>query len=170
MFKLTLFGKPRSGKGEGCSIQLLPLLKYQAEEVSMSDSAVFEIMAQFELVISHEFTSEDLADAEGDIPTMHENFEHEVQTEFSQSDIDIMIDDDVKITADNQIGFSGYLKRCYKFEAEEFDNDELIDGCFETQLNDMKLEVINCCDMSLYEITLISYSWADDEFVEIIPN
>tara|TARA_R110002167_G_scaffold188380_1_gene389974 strand:- start:33306 stop:33716 length:411 start_codon:yes stop_codon:yes gene_type:complete len=136
----------------------------------MSDSAVFEIMAQFQLVITHEFTSEDLADAEGDIPTMHENFEHEVQTEFSQSDIDIMIDDDVKITADNQIGFSGYLKRCYKFEAEEFDNDELIDGCFETQLNDMKVEVINCCDMSLYEITLISYSWADDELVEIIPN
>ncbi|MCU8005754.1 MULTISPECIES: hypothetical protein [unclassified Shewanella] len=136
----------------------------------MSDSAVFEIMAQFQLVITHEFTSEDLADAEGDIPTMHENFENEVQMEFSQWDVDIQLDNDVKITAEHQIGFSGYLKRCYKFEAEEFDNDELIDGCFETQLNDMKLEVINCCDMSLYEITLISYSWAGDEFVETILN
>jgi hypothetical protein len=136
----------------------------------MLDSAVFEIMAQFQLVITHEFTSEDLADAEGDIPTMHENFENEVQMEFSQWDVDIQLDNDVKITAEHQIGFSGYLKRCYKFEAEEFDNDELIDGCFETQLNDMKLEVINSCDMSLYEITLISYSWADDELVEIIKN
>ena len=62
------------------------------------------------------------------------------------------------------------LKVIYLPCTKEFDNDELIDGCFETQLNDMKLEVINCCDMSLYEITLISYSWADDELVEIIPN
>lgn len=136
----------------------------------MSDSAIFEIMAQFQLVITHEFTSEDLASAEGDIPTMHENFEHEVQVEFSQFDIDIQLANDVKIIAEHQIGFSGYLKRCYEFKAEEFDNDELIDGCFETQLNDMKLEVINCCDMSLYEITLISYSWAGDEFVETILN
>lgn len=136
----------------------------------MSDSAVFEIMAQFQLVITHKFTSEDLADADGDIPTMHENFENEVQMEFSQWDVDIQLDNDVKITAEHQIGFSGYLKRCYKFETEEFDNDELIDGCFEEQLNDMKLEVINSCDMSLYEITLISYSWADDELVEIIKN
>jgi len=139
-------------------------------EVSMSDSAVFEIMAQFQLVITHEFTSEDLADAEGDITTMHENFEHEVRMEFSQWDVDIQLDNDVKITAEHQIGFSGYLKRCYEFNAEEFDNDMLIDGCFETQLNDMKLEVINCCDMSLYEITLISFSWADNELMEIIPN
>ncbi|SIR36581.1 hypothetical protein SAMN05421840_11779 [Shewanella morhuae] len=101
---------------------------------------------------------------------MHENFESEVQAEFSEWYIDIQLDRDVDITKDNKISFLGNLKRCYEFKAEEFDCDELIDGCFENQLGDMELEVIYCCEMVSYDATLTSFSWADDELVETMLN
>lgn len=136
----------------------------------MSDNYTVEILAQFEAIISHSFTLADMDDAEGDIATLFADFEQEVQAEFSQQYIDIDLESGAKVSTDNNYKFSGSLKRCYLFNEKDVDSDELIDGTFDDQLSDMKLEVNTCCDMSLYDITLKYFSWADDEVIEKITG
>lgn len=146
----------------------------------MSNSAVFEILAQFELVITHEFSVDDREEAEDDVSAMLEIFEDEVQQIFSDSTIDIQLDNDSNLhskpiskssaKSKQEYRFTGSLKRCYLFAAKDFEDDELIDGTFEVQLSDMKLAVSSCCEMLDYETTLTSFSWADDEFVEDITE
>ncbi len=97
---------------------------------------------------------------------MFEIFENEVQLEFSQQTIDINLEGVRRISTDNNYTFSGSLQRCYLFDEKDVDNEELIDGTFDNQLSDMKLAVNNCCDMSVYDITLKYFAWADDEVVE----
>lgn len=135
----------------------------------MSNSAVFEILAQFELVITHEFSAEDREEA---VSALLENLENEVQQVFSESTIDIQLDNDTNLSSNpkHEYQFTGSLRRCYLFEAKDFDSDELIDGSFEDQLSDMELAVSSCCEMLAYETTLTSFSWADDELVELVSK
>lgn len=132
----------------------------------MSGKYTVEILAHFEAIITHSFTLENMEDADSNIATVFENFEYEVQTEFSQQLIDIYLECEIKLSADNNYKFSGSLKRCFLFDEKDVDNDELIDGTFDNQLTDMKLAVNNCCDLSVYDITLEYFAWTDDEVID----
>ncbi|GGQ23650.1 hypothetical protein [Shewanella litoralis] len=121
----------------------------------MVNNGDIEMLAQFELVITHEFTADNLADAGGDRVLMQHHFEQETQMAFAEWDIDIQLDKDIKHTSAQHHSFLGRLQRVVELQAVESPSDDLITN--DLMLNQMKSDLEQCCDMIPYETTLVSF-------------
>ncbi|GGP37579.1 hypothetical protein [Shewanella saliphila] len=126
----------------------------------MANDDVLHIFAQFELVITHEFNANNLANADGDRVLMQHHFEQEIQMAFAEWDIDIQLDKDIKHTSAQHHSFLGRLQREFDIQADdikagESPSDDLITN--DLMLKQMKSDVEQCCDMIPYETTLVSF-------------
>lgn len=126
----------------------------------MANDDVLHILAQFELVITHEFNTDNLANADGDRVLMQHHFEQEIQMAFAEWDIDIQLDKDIKHTSAQHHSFLGRLQLEFDLQADdikagESPSDDLITN--DLMLNQMKSDVEQCCDMIPYETTLVSF-------------
>lgn len=136
----------------------------------MINNGEVDMLAEFELVITHVFTADNLADAGGDRVLMQQHFEQEIQMAFAEWDIDIKLDKDIKHTNAQHHSFLGRLQREFDIQADDIQaddikaddikavespSDDLITN--DLMLNQMKSDVEQCCDMIPYETTLVSF-------------
>lgn len=126
----------------------------------MTTVDVLHILAQFELVITHEFNADNLANAGGNKVLMQHHFEQKIQMAFAEWDIDIQLDKDIKHTSAQHHSFLGRLQRAFELQADDIKAIESPSDDFITHdlmLNQMKSDVNQCCDMIPYEATLVSF-------------
>ncbi|MGI2172174.1 hypothetical protein ACROAE_18595 [Shewanella sp. MF05960] len=126
----------------------------------MANDDVLHILAQFELVITHVFTADNLASADGDRVLMQQHFEQEIQMAFAEWDIDIQFDKKIKHSSAQHHSFLGRLQRDVELQADdikavESPSDDL--NTNDLMLNQMRSDVDQCCDMIPYETTLVSF-------------
>lgn len=116
----------------------------------MVHNNMLDMLAQFELVITHEFTADNLADADGNNILMQKQFEQEIQMAFAEWDIEIELDKDIHHTQVQHHSFLGRLQRSALLNTDDvIDNDML--------LHQMKSDVIQCCNMIAYDTMLVSF-------------
>lgn len=126
-----------------------------------------EILASFELQLVHQFSDITTQSSAELITDVFDDLILEVEDAFSDNFIDIHFDSDKSIRKDNLYNFIGNIKRCFEFSAQDVDllAGELIDGTFDSQLNDMALAVETVCEQSEYELTVLNFNWADDDLL-----
>lgn len=129
---------------------------------------IVEILASFELQLEHHFSEADIQNAGGLITEAFDYLISEIESDFSSLSIFINFESAKRRRKDDIYKFSGSIERCFEFPEQDVDlfEGELIDGVFEGQLHDMKSAVEDACNDSGYELTVINFSWADDEIIE----
>jgi hypothetical protein len=129
---------------------------------------IVEILASFELQLEHHFSEADIKNAGGLITDTFDDLILEIEDNLSSLSIYINFESAKRRRKDDIYKFSGSIERCFEFPEEDVDlfEGELIDGVFEDQLHDMKLAVEDACNDSGYELTVIHFSWADDEIID----
>ncbi|MGB6135695.1 MAG: hypothetical protein WBG74_03835 [Shewanella sp.] len=142
----------------------------------MVNRDVFDLVVQFELVITHVFTADNLADANGDRELMSAHFEQEITMAFAEWDIDIQLDKDIKHSNEQHHSFMGCLQRSFanidELNSTEYRNnkgiadvsqrDNLQEKSISHHLEKMKNEVIQCCEMITFETMLVSFKLLDN--------
>lgn len=127
-----------------------------------------EIWASFELQLSHQFSELDIRNSGGLITDTFDDLILEIADGFNSFSIDISFESAKRRRQDESYKLSGSIKRCYEFSEKDVDllEGELVDGAFDSQLQDMKLAVEDACDNSGYELSIINFNWVDDEIVD----
>ena len=128
----------------------------------MINNGEVDMLAQFELVITHVFTADNLADASGDRVLMQQHFEQEIQMAFAEWDIDIQFDKSINHSNAHHHSFIGCLQRRFAHvdelnQTNARGRDSVKPACFDNQLSEMKFEVSQCCAMITDEATLVSF-------------
>ena len=126
-----------------------------------------EILASFELQLVHQFSDITTQSSAELITDVFDDLILEVEDVFSSMSIGVSYEGAKRIRKDGLYRFIGNIKRCYEFSVQDVDllAGELIDGTFDSQLNDMRLAVEIVCEQSGYELTVDNFNWADDEIV-----
>lgn len=127
-----------------------------------------DILANFELQLAHQFSDDEIQKSGGLITDTFDDLILDIEGDFSSNFIDIYFENAKRRRKDELYKFTGSISRCYEFSEQDVDllEGELVDGVFDSQLHDMKLAVEDACDNSGYELTVIHFSWADDEIVD----
>lgn len=126
-----------------------------------------EILASFELQLAHQFSDITTRRSVELITDVFDDLILEVEDVFSSMSIDVSYEGAKRIRKDGLYKFIGNIKRCYEFLEQDVDllEGELIDGTFDSQLNDMRLAVETVCEQSVYHFTVLNFNWADDELL-----
>jgi hypothetical protein len=129
---------------------------------------IVEILASFELQLEYQFSDVDIKNAGGLITEAFDYLISEIESDFSSLSIDINFESAKRRRKDELYKFTGSISRCYEFSEQDVDllGGELVDGVFDSQLHDMKLAVEDACHNRGYALTVLNFSWADDEIVE----
>ena len=125
-----------------------------------------EISVLFEIQLEHHFSDIDIQNSGRLITDAFNDLIVEIENHFSSNFIDIYFESAKRRRKNELYNFTGSIKRCYEFSEQDIDGGELVDGVFESQLEDMRLAVETACDMSGYELTIINFSGADDEVID----
>lgn len=128
-----------------------------------------EIRAQFDLELDYQFSLNDLSHAENVIASAFENLGSEIHNEFESiigGDFYTEFSSSSRRRKDNTYKLTGSFSHCFEFEEKDIDGDELIDGAFDNQLEDMKLILNNAIDEVSYDLTISHFVWIDDEVIE----
>lgn len=126
-----------------------------------------EILASFELQLAHQFSDITTQSSVELITDVLDDLILKVEDVFYSMSIDVSYEGAKRIRQDGLYKFIGNIKRCYEFSVQDVDllEGELIDGTFDSQLNDMRLAVEAVCEQSGYQLTVDNFNWADDEIV-----
>jgi len=126
-----------------------------------------EILASFELQLAHQFSNITTQSSAELITDAFDDLISEVEDVFSSMSIDVSYKGAKQIRKDGLYKLIGNIKRCYEFSVQDVDlfAGELIDGTFDSQLNDMRLAVEAVCEQSGYQLTVLNFNWGDDELL-----
>lgn len=126
-----------------------------------------EISAECTIELFHIFTKEELADADGRIAEAFNNLLFEIENEISDNSIVIQFANSSRRNIHNKYKLSVFIQRCFPFDEKDIDGEELVDGSFDVQLNDMKTVINEICSESAFEIEVVNFQWTHDEIVQI---
>jgi len=132
----------------------------------MACSYVVEILANFEAKLQHTFSEGEIEEVGNITSDAVEHLISDIQTEFSGQDISIYLNNEKKIKKENCYNLVGDITRCFTFPETAISDGELIDGTFDSQLNDMRRILENACCTLGFDIVVTQFNWADDEVIE----
>ncbi|PKH07470.1 hypothetical protein [Moritella sp. Urea-trap-13] len=125
------------------------------------------ISASFELQLKYHFSDVEIQESGGLITDAFDNLIFAIEEDFSSISIDIYFESAKRRRKDNTYKLTGSIERCYLFSENDIDDDEeLFDGVFESELQDMKMAVEHACGMG-YELIIINFNWIYDEVVNV---
>jgi len=121
-----------------------------------------EIRAAFEAELEHEFSQDEISEAEERLEDMFEQLETELMGSIPNC---LMYFSEPKVSAKNLYLLKGTSESIFSFDEKDIGCGELIDGTFETELESMKLVLEQYFLESGFDINLTHFEWQDDEVI-----
>jgi hypothetical protein len=121
-----------------------------------------EIRVAFEAELEHEFSQDEISDAEDRLEDMFEQLEAELMGSVPNC---LMYFSEQKVSAKNLYLLKGTSESTFNFDEKDVDCGELIDGTFESELDSMKLVLEHSFGESGFDINLTHFEWQDDEVI-----
>jgi hypothetical protein len=121
-----------------------------------------EIMVAFEAELEHEFSQDEISDAEDRLKDMFEQLEAELMRSIPNC---LMYFGEQKISAKHLYLLKGTSKSIFSFDEKDVDCGELVDGTFESELESMRLVLEHSFGESGFDINLTHFEWQDDEVI-----